>query len=163
MCILIDTNSLRATFTPSDETHPVFKPVFDWVIEGKGKAVYGGSLYREELAKLPRILLLFKELKKVNRIVLVDDEAVDHEQARCQSHCEHSDFDDPHLVAIIGVARLRLVATQDKRAMSFLKDEAGIFYSKDMPKPKIYSRATNKDLLTDQHIVKACRERASAD
>lgn len=159
MCILIDTNSLRATFNPSDDKYHLFRPVGDWVINGKGKVVYGGSKYKAELAKLNRILLLFKELKKVNRVVLLDDEKVDKEQVRCESLCNHPDFDDPHLVAIICVARLRLVATQEKRAIPFLKDKDGIFYPKGMPTPKIYSRASNADLLTDQHIAKVCMEK----
>ncbi len=47
MCIIIDANALPSVL----KREPELCPVFNWINEGKGKIVYGGTKYKEELKK----------------------------------------------------------------------------------------------------------------
>ncbi len=51
MCIIIDVNALNEVFNTDSVNHLEFKPVRDWIIEGKGKVLYGGTKYRDELMR----------------------------------------------------------------------------------------------------------------
>lgn len=50
MPIIIDINCLGSVFDSRSKKHGDFKPVFDWITNGKGKLVYGGSTFKRELS-----------------------------------------------------------------------------------------------------------------
>ena len=58
MCIIIDANTLSLVFNPETKGHEEFKPVFKWIDKGKGKIVYGGTKYEEELIKAGKLKLI---------------------------------------------------------------------------------------------------------
>lgn len=45
MAIIIDANCLARVFDKTNIEHDEFVPVFDWIVNGKGKLIYGGSKY----------------------------------------------------------------------------------------------------------------------
>ncbi|MBF0343776.1 MAG: hypothetical protein HQL06_06050 [Nitrospirae bacterium] len=153
MCIVIDTNNLSCVFKKENREHADFEPVYRWIISGKGKIVYGGTTYERELEETPTIRKLFLRFSIYNKVVVVDKAAVDSKEAEYKRHV-NSDFDDPHLVAIVAVSGVRLVCTNDKRAIPFLTNKE--FYGKGK-KPKIYSTKKNEDLLCDKNITKCCK------
>jgi len=153
MCIVVDTNTIARVFDKNNSEHEEFKPVHDWIMEKKGKLVYGGTKYFEELEKMGQYLKLFTVLSKINKTVVVDTEAVDDYQAEAEHKIQHKDFDDPHLVAILKVSGCKLVCSVDERAFPFLKHH---LFFKGKEKPKIYSSSRNKDLLCDANIAECC-------
>lgn len=155
MCLIVDTNSFSPIFNPTDADHPDFKPILDWITSGKGKIIYGGSKYKQELAQARKYLKLFTEFKKINKIVEVSDEAVDTEQRELEGRVDHRDFDDPHLVAIAIVSRCKLICSKDERAHPFIKDK--MLYPDKLKPPKIYSNQTHMHLLNDKNIVRICK------
>lgn len=154
MCIVVDTNAISRVFNEQNSEHEEFKPVRDWILKKKGKLVYGGTKYLEELSKMGEYLKLFQLLGRINKTVVVDTEAVDEYQAEAEQMIQHKDFDDPHLVAILKVSGCKLVCSVDERAFPYLKHQ--LFFKGKDNKPKIYSSSRNKDLLCDANIAECC-------
>ena len=155
MCIVIDTNTFAAVFDRESQNHNDFRPVLDWIVYGNGKIVYGGTKYKEELRRARKFLGIISQLSKVSKVKEIPEAAVDARQREVESMVVHPDFDDPHLVAIIGVSGCRLICTGDFRAYRFLKSKS--FYPKHVERPKIYRNAANQDLLCDDNIAEICR------
>jgi predicted nucleic acid-binding protein len=155
MCIVIDTNSFASVFDAKSDDHPEFRPVLNWITNGKGKIVYGGTKYRDELRAAQRYLGVFGELARARKVVEIPDVDVDREQERIENLVLHRDFDDPHIVAIVSVSRCKLVCSRDKRAYRFIKDVS--LYPKAGMRPKIYSDSNNSDLLCDHNIADCCK------
>lgn len=153
MCIVIDTNTLASVFDKYSENHDVFKPVFEWIFNDKGKIVFGGSKYKSELKKSYRYLKLFGQLSKINKIVEINDYEIDCYQAILEEKIKHRDFDDPHLVSILHISKCKLICTNEKRAIPFILNKD--FYDKGF-KPKIYSRKSNCNLLNINNIATIC-------
>lgn len=154
MCIIIDTSAFASVFNPNSQNHNQFEPVLDWIVFGRGKIVYGGAKYLEELTRAQKYLRLFTELDRQGKIVHINDEEVDREQQRIEELIGDPDFDDPHLVAIVSVSRCNLICSEDRRAYPFLKDRQ--LYPKGCKPPKIYSSRKHKALLIDANIARVC-------
>jgi hypothetical protein len=154
MCIVLDINCFPSVFKEDTENHQEFKPVKNWIIEGKGKIVYGGTKYFEELAKLPQYVRFINSLKRAGKVVTIDDKKVDNKQQEL-SRFENKDFDDPHIVAILIVSGCCLVCSSDRRAYPFFKNNE--WYPKGRNIPKIYSGSQNQDLLCDRNIAELCQ------
>jgi len=152
MCIIVDTNTLASVFNQDSTNHSEFKPVFDWIIDGKGVVVYGGSKYIRELGKYRR---LFAELTTARQAVLIDNAKVDEATDLAASKVQHVDFDDPHLVGLLMVSGCKLICSLDSRAYPFFRHLA--FFSPAGKKPKIYRGKTNADLLADKNIAEICK------
>lgn len=150
MAIIIDANCLSNVFEKKSTLHHEFSPVFDWIISGKGKMVVGGTKYFNELKKLTRILRLFNILKNSNKVVIVNTDQVDCEQARLEAMINHPDFDDPHIMALVIVSSCRLVCSRDARSEAFILD--GKYYPKGVKPPKFYKGRRNQNLLCDKYI-----------
>lgn len=152
MCIIIDTNTLASVFESSSKGHDEFKPVLDWIINGNGKVVYGGTKYISEIKKYYAI---FAELRKVRRAILVDNNMVDKYAHEAGNKISHSDFDDQHIVGLLLSSKCKLVCSQDKRAYPYFTHK--LFFNSNRNKPKIYRGRTNASLLSDQNIVAICK------
>lgn len=158
MCIVVDVNCLPAVLKEKHSAHAEFKPVFDWILKGKGKLVYGGSKYIQELGRLTRCLAVVITLEKQNRTVHVPDQEVNDEQSEIDKSFFHPQFNDSHLVAIIIVSRCRLLCSLDKNSFPFIKRNQ--FYAGKSPavkKPKIYSNPKHKGLLIGKNIADICK------
>lgn len=154
MCLVIDTNCFSLVFNISNLRHAEFKPVLDWIIDGKGKVVYGGSKYLSELKKATRYLKLFAELKRAGKAIEVDRRKVDRRQKEIESFVDPRKHNDPHLPAIACVSGCAIICTQDGRAHKLLKDKRCY---RDGVRPKIYGSTANVNLLCDRYIVGICK------
>ncbi|MBK0378566.1 hypothetical protein [Mucilaginibacter segetis] len=152
MCIIIDTNTLAVVFDTGTINHRQFQPVNEWVLNGTGKIVFGGTKYIGELKKY---LKIFIELKKANRAVHVDDQLVDAEELLVSAQLQHADFDDQHLVALLRVSGCQLICSLDARAYPYFKHE--LFFKPAANRPRIYSGLRNRGLLTTRHIAAICQ------
>lgn len=151
MCVIVDTNCLANVFDKKSEKHDDFKPVLDWVLNGKGKLVYGGTKYLQELRKASKYFKILNLLKdKANKVIIVNKEAVDKEQERISNVITDPDFDDPHLPAIVIVSKCRIICSQDTRSVRFVKDSQ--IYPKGIVIPKYYTSIRNRSLLCDKYI-----------
>lgn len=155
MCIVIDTNALSKVFKDSDAQHSEFRPVLEWIRDGKGKLVVGGTtFYRELFEDVQWFTKVFRILRQVGKIVEVDSDRVDSQEKWVKTKVKDDDFDDAHIVALIGSSGCRLVCTGDKRSFPFLTNKA--LYPKRKSPPAIYQKARNRDLLNDGYIADCC-------
>src|ERR1700733_741215 len=109
MCIVIDINTLAGVFDKKSVNHAEFKDVFEWIFNGKGKIVYGGTKYISELSHT-KYLPLFTEYNRMNKAVLVKAN-IDAETVVVSKMIQHPDFDDQHLVALLRVSKCKLVCS----------------------------------------------------
>ena len=155
MCIVIDTNTFASVFDPSSEKHSEFKPVLEWIVFGNGKIVYGGSKYKQELREARKYLSFFLELSKARKTKEINDAEVDEKQKEIERIVNDKKFNDPQIVAIIVVSGCKLICSEDKSAYPFFKRKD--LYPKHITRPKIYSKASNADLLSDNNIAEICK------
>lgn len=155
MCIVVDTCRFSAVFNPKDTSHPDFEPLHRWIWKGKGKVLCGGSGFRKELKTASKYLGIFLELRKINKLVEIDDELVDKEAERLKKLIPTAAFDDPHILALIFVSRCKLLCTNDGRMFPFLRNKA--YYPKNVSIPKLYRKKSHRSLLIERNIVACCR------
>ena len=151
MCVVLDTNAFGPFFDKSNKDHDEYKPVIQWIAFGKGKLVYGGTAYKKEMAKATKFLSLFANFNRSGKTILLDDKNVDNWQKKVREIEPSDKFDDPHLIAIILESKCKLICTNDKRAMPYIKDNK--FYINEAKRPSIYSSKRNADLLSDKYIA----------
>lgn len=152
MCVIVDTNCLASVFDTNSAKHNEFRPVLEWVLSGKGKLVYGGTKYIQELSKT-KYLKLFNILNaKTKKVVIVDKGKVDQEQSRIEHLIIDPDFDDPHLPAIVIVSKCEVICSEDTRSVRFVTDNK--LYPKGINIPKYYTSIRNKNLLCDDYVNK---------
>lgn len=154
MCLVIDVNSIPAVFDPNSKDHEEFEPVKKWIIEGKGKMIYGGTKFINELGKLPKYAGLINQLSNAGKTVILDKERVDDEERKVEKIMSHG-CDDPHLIAIVRTSKCRVVCTKDSRADRHLKDHAN--YVKVCSPPKIYKGKAAISVINDRNCVKCCQ------
>jgi predicted nucleic acid-binding protein len=157
MCIIIDSCVLPKVFKKSDTQHEKYREVCEWIISGEGTLVFGGTKFTNEIYNdhkwFIKALGLLLSHKKAKRI---ENKKVDDRQEIVERLETNPDFDDPHLVALIGVTGCRLICTGDDRAGKFLRKKA--LYPKGAKVPSIYKNSTNADLLVKANIGKCCEK-----
>lgn len=153
MCIVIDTNTLSRVFDVANTEHDEYKPIYDWINYGKGKIVFGGTKYIQELG--PNYVKLFNIYKSMRLAVSLPIDAVDAEEKVVASIIQHPNFDDQHIVSILRLSGCKLVCSDDSRAYPFFKHNK--FFGSSSKKPKIYSGKRNSDLLCDDNIADICK------
>lgn len=149
MCILVDTCAINSVFNSQDQFHKEFEPVYEWIYNGPGKVLYGGTHF---MAEIRPFLHIFAELSRQNKTIHLKDHLVDEEEKIVKSLESDPDFDDPHLIAILRISKALLVCTKDIRAIKFLKKRK--LYPKNQHCPKLYTSKRNKDILTIKNIPK---------
>lgn len=152
MAIILDTNCFSHVFCSSDKRHADFRPVLEWVIKGNGFFVYGGTKYQKELKKCRKYLTIFRLLKEMGKVVLIDNNKIDAYQKTVEDKETDPDFDDPHLPAIVAVSHCKLLCSTDERSIRFVTRKD--FYPKRFPIPKYYTGIAFKYLLIDRNIPK---------
>jgi hypothetical protein len=152
MCIIIDTNALPSVFKTDSVLHKDFEPILSWILEGRGKVVYGGSKYKMELGKY---LHFIQTLQTARKAVPVDDGIVDRRTEELSEQIVHRDFDDQHLIALLQISGCQLICSLDERAYPYFRHRQ--FFPVARLKPRIYRSIRNKDLLCDRFITEICR------
>lgn len=154
MCVVIDSCTFSRVFDRTNAEHPEFKPVYEWIITGRGKIVFGGSKYKTELYNLKKYVSFINELSKRRKVVRIPDDEVDFLEKEVSEYATHRDFDDPHLIAIIVASGCKIICTSETRAIPFLKRKN--FYPSSKLVPKLYTRKRNRNLLTDTNLASVC-------
>jgi hypothetical protein len=153
MCLVIDANCFSLVF---GRKHTGFTPVMDWIDGGKGRMIYGGKKYFQEL-KDWKMLGVVKELRTARKAVHVSDTQVDSIADALKLKVHKADFDDEHILALVIVSRCRVVCTNDKRAMPYLKDRALFAVYAGLQRPKIFTGdRRHAAMCGDHHVVAAC-------
>ena len=150
MCIVADPPTLVPMFKVTDPEHLAFAPVRNWVVDGPGKFVIGGTKYKTELMAVASIIAFLKELEKRGKIIRKSDSDVDAEESAVKLIEPTKDFDDPHLVALVRLTGCKLICIRDPRSHRFLR--AAKLYRATRDRPRLYTRAKNASLLTLPNI-----------
>lgn len=155
MCLVIDLNVLPSVLNENSKNHQEYKPVLSWIIKGKGKIIYGGKRYKQELGRLYKYLQIFVELDKKGKIIKLNDNRVDDKELELIKNVNKKDFNDAHIIAIIIISKCKLLCSEDKHSFVYIKNKE--FYSRKLRPPKIYTGKRNIDLLCDANIVSICK------
>src|SRR5271166_635466 len=116
MCLVIDPGCIPKVFDPMNREHARFTPVWEWINNGNGRMIYGGTNDLKELSRLSKYLPLIAELSRRGRLTLVSHVRVDQIGAEIEQKVNSSDLDDEHLIAIVIVSRCMVICTDDLRA-----------------------------------------------
>ncbi|KAF5038650.1 hypothetical protein DSECCO2_552070 [anaerobic digester metagenome] len=150
MAIIIDTNCFSNVFNRKSANHKEYKPVLDWIVQGKGVIVYGGSKYKNELKKAHKYLHILQLLRDIKKVHIGNSENIDRLQEEIEANRIDDDFDDPHLPAIVIDTKCRLICSEDKRSIPFVRDRN--LYPNGFQIPVYYTGLRNKNILCDKYI-----------
>jgi hypothetical protein len=157
MCLVIDVNAMGAVFDRENADHSNFKTIEEWVISGKAKLIFGGTKYREEIAKLSnrKYVGLFNQLRQMRKIVYADDGLVDTRTLEVGAMESATDFNDQHVVGLISTSAAKVLCTNDNPLIKYAKMSK--FYPKHQKPPFIFTRTTRRGLVKDTLISPTCR------
>jgi hypothetical protein len=130
----------------------------DWIYEGNGRMIYGGTKYNQELVAW-KMLGLVKELDTRRETVHIANAAVDAIATSLKNKITETKFNDEHIVALVIASRCRVVCTNDKSAISYLK-RPDVFADYDGVKRSKIFRGNKKHITMccDRHVVAVCRK-----
>lgn len=155
MAIIIDANCVANVFSRRSDKHKDFKPVLNWILLGKGLMIYGGTQYKRELAKTAKYLPIIRLLKDVGKAIEGCTKDIDDYQKKVEDLRENTDFDDPHLPAIVVITKCRIICSEDTRSIPFVQD--GKYYPNGFKTPVYYTSKKNKNLLNDKYVDKSLK------
>ncbi len=137
MCMIVDANRLGIFL--SDPVHEDSIPVRRWVDAQGGRIVYstGGKFAQEVVGKARAKLEAYAQAGKA---VLISPKQF---EADATDLAPRIRSDDPHVLALARVTGVRLLYTADGDLIDDFKDRSVI-----NPKGRVYSRASNANLLT---------------
>ena len=146
MCMIIDASRLGTFF--ADPMSPDAAPIYRWLNRGRDTVVYstGGKFSTEIVGDARKKLADFV---RDGRAKLVP-------AARLAEHLEELakipiQSNDPHVLALARASGARLLYTGDDALVADFKNAQLVNH----PRGKVYSRAANEGLLTND----ACRDR----
>jgi hypothetical protein len=155
MCLVIDANCFRLVF---GKKHSGFTPVRNWIEDGNGRMIYGGQKYNREL-KDWGMLGVVKELDTGRKTVHIPDAEVDAIEKELKHKFPEAAFDDEHIVALVITSGCRVVCTNDKQAMPYLKCRDVFANYAGVQRPKIYTGDKRHiKLCCAEHVVAKCRD-----
>lgn len=152
--LIIDTNSWHKVFDANDKEHLNFAPVKEYILSHANSLAWGGSKFVKETAGKYRRLLV--QLEKAKRAIRFDDSRIDAEEARISAALKHSDFNDPHIIAIQVVSKAEVIVSGDKESYPFLTRKD--LYPKNHTRPKIYRGPGNEKLLCGGAKSRPCED-----
>src|SRR5262245_41416936 len=121
MCVVIDTCTFSKVFNKENKDHDRFSPILNWIMKKRGKIIIGGAKYGKEVVAHNGALRILSELEKINRITRIDSGKVDALAREIKKIEPAAKFNDEHLLAMVGMSRCRVVCTDDRIAISYLK------------------------------------------
>ena len=140
MCIIIDANSLGAFLT--DPVKKDAAPIRNWLANSGGRIIVstGGAFKREVGQKLRSRLTTYVRAGQA-RVIPAEQFVADEQMLRTRADLRS---DDPHVLALARMTGARLLYTADANLIKDFKDKKFI----DKPRGKVYSSASNSNLLT---------------
>lgn len=146
MKIIVDVNALAPVFNEKSSKHDEFRPVRDAIVKGRTLMTYGGTKYKQELARSgARYLAMLANLERASKIFLGDDALIDQQTTTVQTLEKKSKFNDHHIIAIQIVTRAEIICSEDKKAYPYFKKRD--LYPKGHKLAKIYTGKKNANLL----------------
>ncbi len=138
MCVIVDADVAHLVFgSPADAD---YKPVFEWIANGKGAIVYGGKLAQELFCTGKQgILVEFKRQRKAYEYTACE---LDPEIEDIQSEGHHRS-NDAHVLALGRCSGARTLCTKDKDLIHDFKDRRII----SNPRGNVYRAAAHTHLL----------------
>ena len=121
----------------------------EWIIEGKGKFVRGGSKQAEELQRATRYLRIIQDLERAGKVIIESDRVVDEKQAEMIRLIPDADFDDAHIMALLIVSECKILCSLDSRSFKYLKRKQ---YYRNRQRPSIYTRKSHRSLLCEKNV-----------
>jgi len=159
MCLVIDACCLANVFNQKDKKHPLFAPVLDWIRNGRGRMIYGGTKYNAELGRLPRVLGIIGELSKQRKTIQIASQTVDPIASELKMRFPEAEFDDEHIAALVIASRCHVVCTNDPGAISYLRRPELFADYQGVDRPSIYrGHKSHRKLCADRNIVGLCLE-----
>ncbi len=155
MCIVIDKNTLANVFNKRDSKHFEFEPVYDWIINKRGKIIMGGSTYKKELRDSGSYLRLIRNLSTANKVFYSNDKEVDDYEEMIIEKINDPRCDDAHLIAILAISKCFLLCTNDMRSKKYLRNKE--FYPPNARKTKFYTNQKSASILDDRNLVEDCK------
>lgn len=155
MGVVIDTNCLAKVLDPRNEDHPRFAPIWEWIYVGRGRMIYGGTKYIQELSRMSRFLRLVAELSRNGRVIILPKASVDEICKELKSKITDAAFNDEHLVAIVITSGCRIVCTDDLKAIPYLKN-VDLYAEYGRQRPKIYSKPAHSAMCCDKNLPAMC-------
>lgn len=150
--VLLDTNCFAHVFNRNDKEHKEFEDFLRWLCCGPGYLVYGGSKYLKELNNTEKYRKVFTILHNYNKAIAYNARDIDQEQDRIVHIVDDPHFDDPHLPAILIIAKCNVVCTGDSRSFPFLSRRD--IYDGRIKCPKFYTGKRCVGLLTTRYVGK---------
>ena len=131
MCLILDANKYDDFLNPKNED---MQPVRNW-IEKKGKIAYSPTeKFERELTK--RMKSQFHAYTEAGKIKLFNKECVES----AQNNLSNLVSDDPHIIALASVAKVRLLVSSDTDLHEDFKN---------VIRGRIYQNRNHKRLLTN--------------
>ncbi len=103
-----------------------------------------------ELSKIPKFIPILRFLREMNKVYIGNKENIDRIQSEIEALNHDPDFDDPHLPAIVIDTKCKIICSEDKRSIPFVRDRK--FYPNDFTPPMYFTKSSNKNLLCDENI-----------
>jgi hypothetical protein len=154
MCMLVDANLIPIVFKSSNYLHNKYKPIINWLLYGKGKLVFGGYYFEKEIKEsLIGFMPLIKELTRLNKTHYFSNEDVDVLTKEIKNRIKDTDFNDPHLVALLIISKATVFCSNDKKSFKFIKEKS--LYPKGQNMPRIFSASEHiqcKNILNNNNI-----------
>ncbi|MBN1126589.1 MAG: hypothetical protein JXA82_16400 [Sedimentisphaerales bacterium] len=147
--IVIDANVISAVFNNQNQQHMDFAPVLSCLRKGKGRFVYGGTKYINELNTFqnPRYISIFVELDNKRRRVKLCQNKVDNITAELETTWTGSRYDDHHIAAIVIVGHCDIVCSVESKVHNLvLKNEVYEPYD-GVRRPSVYQNQSHRHLL----------------
>ena len=144
MCMIIDASRLGTFF--AEPMSPEAVPIHRWLNRGRGTVVYSteGKFRTEIVGNVKRKLTDLVRDGRANRVSKA--RLAQHLNAIAQLPIQSN---DPHVLALARASRARLLYTADQALIDDFKNAQLINH----PRGKVYTRASNAGLLTND----ACR------
>ena len=138
MWMIIDANRLGMFL--ADPVHEDAAPVREWLDRQGGRIVYStGGAFGEEVGRGLRHKLA--DYVRAGKAILVPPNRFACDEIALAPRIRS---DDPHVLALARATGVRLLYTGDGDLVDDFKDKRFI----DQPRGKVYSRASNANLLT---------------
>ena len=148
MCVILDANVVHEVF--GSKRPPAGKGFFDWINTGKKSAhlVVGGKL-GEELGKGPDDFKTWAREAQLSgrHLVRLQRDKNDEVNARTEQlqRDEACKSDDPHIIALAQIGRVRLLYSNDMDLQKDFGDKALI----NNPRGKVYTTLRRKEFTRD--------------
>ncbi len=139
MCVVVDAN--RASVVLGGPVPDDYKPVIDWISRRGGRLVYGGSKFKQELARVRAAALLVQNWRSRGLAIEIAEAEIAAELTVVETIGYGSD--DPHVIALVRASGARTVVTGDADLMLDLTNPRLV----SRPRAKIYRSPGHGPLL----------------